>query len=158
MSGSRPQGSDDQYASGSRDTGCVSRSNVDAARGVLPAFNRSFAQGTPDLFELLDPQVEWIPITAALEGTSYQGTEGVHQWMEEMKRDWKVFETRPEEFRELGGDRVLALGTWRAQGRGSGVELAAQHAAWLIDCRDGKVVRLQTFTDVERGLEAAGLR
>ncbi len=131
---------------------------MEAARALHPAFNRAFEHSTSELYELLDPQAEWIPITAVLEGNSYQGHDGVRQWIEEMRRDWEVFETRPEEFRDLGDDRVLILGTWRARGRSSGVELDFQQAAWLVQCRGGKVIRLQTFTDRERALEAAGLR
>jgi ketosteroid isomerase-like protein len=37
------------------------------------------------------------------------------------------------------------------------VELDSQKAAWLMQFRDGKIIRLQTFTDRERAFEAAGL-
>jgi ketosteroid isomerase-like protein len=122
------------------------------------AFNRTFTEGTDELFELLDPQAEWIPITAALEGTSYKSEAGIRRWMGEMKREWEVYETRPEEFLDLGDDRVLVLGTWRARGRGSGVELDSQQAAWLISIEAGKVIRMQTFTNRHKAFEAAGLR
>lgn len=79
------------------------------------------------------------------------------QWIDDMRRDWDFFEARPEEFRELGEDRILAFGTWRARGRGSGVELTSQPAAWLVDFRHGKVLRMQTFTDLGKALAAAGL-
>jgi ketosteroid isomerase-like protein len=131
---------------------------MDAARRLHPAFNRAFEHEEAELFALLDPEAEWIPLTAVLERTSYHGHDGVRQWIEEMQRDWEVFETKPDEFRDLGDDRVLILGTWRARGRGSGVELSTQQAAWLLSCKGGKVVRLQTFTDRERAFEAAGLR
>lgn len=124
---------------------------------MLPAFNRSFADDTEDFYELLDPEVEWMPLTAAMEGSSYHGLDGARQWVEELENDWEVFETRPEEFRDLGDGRVLVLGTWRARGRGSGIELDSQRAAWLMQIRDGKLVRHQAFTDIERAFEAAGL-
>jgi len=125
---------------------------------MLEAFNRTFREGTPDLFEILDPGAEWIPITAVLEGTSYQGEAEIRRWMEEMKNQWVFYETRPEESLDLGDDRVLVLGTWQARGRGSGVELNSQQAAWLIRVEDGKVTRMQTFTDRHKAFEAAGLR
>ena len=131
---------------------------MDAARRMLEAFNRTFREGTPDLFEILDPGAEWIPITAVLEGTSYQGEAEIRRWMEEMKNQWEFYETRPEESLDLGDDRVLVLGTWRARGRGSGVELNSQPAAWLIRIEAGKVIRMQTFTDRLKAFEAAGLR
>jgi len=135
----------------------MSQENVEVARRIFTAFNRTFAAGTADLFEFIDPEIEWIPITALLERTRYRGRSGVRRWIEDMKRDWEVWETIAEEFRDLGDDRVLALGSWHARGRGSGVALDFERAAWLMRFRHGKMTRLQTFTDRERALEAAGL-
>jgi ketosteroid isomerase-like protein len=136
----------------------VSEENVDTARRMHEAFNRTFSEGTADLFEALDPEAEWIPITAVLDGTSYRGESAIRRWMDDMKHQWEFYETRPEEFLDLGDDRVLVLGTWQARGRGSGVELNSQQAAWLIRVEAGKVTRMQTFTDRQKALEAAGLR
>ena len=116
----------------------MSEENVEIARRSFEAFNRAFTEGADDLYALLDPEVEWIPATAILEGRSYHGHEGVRRWIEDMKRDWEDFEPRPEEFLDLGDDRVLAwalgmLGAgeatsrstsrvrpgWRNTGRGS---------------------------------------
>jgi ketosteroid isomerase-like protein len=135
----------------------VAEESVEVARKVLPAFNRSFSEDTADLYEVLAADIEWRPITAAMEGTAYHGHDEVRGWMEELRHDWEVFETRPEEFRDLGDGRVLVLGTWRARGRSSGVELDSQHAAWLMQVRNGKLARHQTFTDIEKAFEAAGL-
>ena len=107
--------------------------------------------------ERIDPDVEWIPIAAALEGRVYRGHEGVVRWLEELRRDWEEFEPVPGEIQELGGGHFLVLGHWRARGRGSGVELTEQPAAWLMHRREGKICRLQTFTDRREALEAAEL-
>jgi hypothetical protein len=52
-------------------------------------------------------------------------------------------------------------GSWRsapgARGRGSGVELDFQQAARLEHFRDGKLIWLKTFTNMEQALETAGL-
>ena len=128
----------------------------EVARKMFAACARAIS-GEPfgDLSRLLDPEVEWIPIT--LEGGTYRGHEGVRQWIDEMKQDWGDFEPLPDEFFDLGNGRLLAVGTWRARGRISGVRLDSQPAAWLIDLRDQRIVRMQTFTDRSRALEAAGL-
>ena len=81
----------------------------------------------------------------------------MRDWFEEMKRDWTSFEVRPEQFRDLGDDRVLVLGSWRAQGRGGEVLLEFPQAAWLVQYRNGKQVRLETFTERKKALETAGL-
>ena len=137
----------------------MSQENVELVRQMFGAAGRAMNLGALDeLYRLLDPDVEWIPINAALEGTRYRGHDGVRQWFEDMNRDWDFFEARPVEIRDLGDDRLLALGTWKARGRSSGVELDSQPAAWLLQLRGGKAVRMQTFTDRAKALEAAGLR
>jgi ketosteroid isomerase-like protein len=135
----------------------MSEETVEIARRAFDAYNRTFTEGIPDLYDLLDPEVEWVPMSAILEGTSYHGHDGVRQWVEEMKRDWTSFEVRPELFLDIGEDRILTMGTWRAQGRGGGVQLDFSQATWLTQYRDGKLVLLQTFTDRKTALEAAGL-
>jgi ketosteroid isomerase-like protein len=132
--------------------------NVDVARRAFEAFNRTYAEGTPDLYEFLDPNVEWVPMSALLIRTRYHGHDGVREWMEESKRDWTAFEVRPERFLDVGGDRVLAIGSWRAQGRKGGVPLDIPQASWLTQWRNGRAVLLQTFTDRNAALEAAGLQ
>jgi len=136
----------------------MSQENVEVARRGFDVFNRTFNEGTPDFYETLDPEVEWVPMSALVEGTRYHGHDGVRQWFEEMKRDWTSYELRPERFLDLGDDRVLALGSWRAQGRGGGVLLDFQQASWLLQYRKGKLVRLQTFTDRKKALKASGIK
>jgi ketosteroid isomerase-like protein len=136
----------------------MSRENVEVARRLFEEFNRTFTEGTGDLYALIDPDVEWIPINAMLEGTTYRGHEGVRQWIEDVKRDWAEFEARPERFVDLGDDGVLALGAWRARGRVGDVLLDIPQAAWLGQYREGRIVRMQTFTERKKALEAAGLR
>ncbi len=131
----------------------MSLENVEIARRLSDAFNR---RDLEELLETIDPDAEWIPIMAALEGRVYRGHDGVREWIEHLSADWDVFETRQLEFRPVG-DRILVLGYWRARARGSGVELQAEQASWVIDVKDGKVVRMQTYTDRKEALEAAGL-
>jgi ketosteroid isomerase-like protein len=136
----------------------MSEENIGLARRGFGAFNRTFAEGTSDLYEMLDSEVEWVPMSAILMRTSYHGHDGVRQWVEEMKRDWTTFEVRPERYLDLGGDRVLTMGTWRAQGRGGGVLVDFPQATWLTQYRKGKLVLLRTFTDRKLALEAVGLQ
>ena len=39
----------------------MSQENVETARRGFEAFNRTFTEGTPDLYETLDPEVGWVP-------------------------------------------------------------------------------------------------
>ena len=54
----------------------MSQENVELARRTFEAFNRTYTEGTDDLYALLDPDIEWIPVTGILEGRSYDGHEG----------------------------------------------------------------------------------
>jgi ketosteroid isomerase-like protein len=135
----------------------MSQENIELARLTFDAFNRTFGEGSDDLYEILDANVEWVPITALLDGSTYRGHDGVRQWIDDLKADWEEFQTSWEDFLELGDDRVLSLGRWRARGRGSGVELDFQKAAWLLHIRDGKIVRLKTFTDRKDAFREVGL-
>jgi ketosteroid isomerase-like protein len=105
---------------------------------------------------LVHDDFEFIPITAALDGRRYAGHAGVSQFIEDLSAYWEFFLTQQEEWHDLG-DRVVALGTWHARGRASGVEIDGQPAVWLAHIRDGKIARWRTYTDVAEGLEAAGL-
>jgi ketosteroid isomerase-like protein len=131
----------------------MSQENVETARGLFDAFNR---RDIAALVEPLDADVEWVPIMAALEGRVYRGHDGVKQWIDDLDEHWELFEVEAQEFRDLG-DRVLALGCWRARGRVSGIGLDNEPGTWLLHFNSRQVVRLQTYTDRAEALEAAGL-
>ena len=128
----------------------MSEENVEVVRRLAPAFNR---RDLTTFLDLLAPDVEWVPLLAVLEGRAYRGHEEVRQWIEDLATDWEFFEVYYDELQDLG-DQVLALGGWRGRGRASGVELGDRPATWLMDLQDGKVTRLQTFTDRAEALEA----
>jgi uncharacterized protein len=130
----------------------MSQENVEIVRRVFDAFNK---RDTPAFLELLDPDVEWVPILAVLEGRVYRGHEEVRGWIKELATDWEFFEVEYEELREVGG-RVMVCGHWHARGRASGVELE-NPGTYLYEIKDGKVVSMRTFTDRDAALKAAGL-
>ena len=127
--------------------------NVELVRVLLEAVNRLDAEG---MMATIQPDYEFVPIMAALEGRVYRGREGVQQWLAEMETHWEYFECCPEEWHDLG-DRVIVFGHWRARGRASGVEVDGQPATWLAWVRDGLLCRWRTFTDREEALAAAGV-
>jgi ketosteroid isomerase-like protein len=131
----------------------MSQENVEVARRLHRAFNE---RDRDALGEIFDPDVEWIPILAKLEGITFRGPEGVNRWLDELDRDWAEFVTHPQEFRDLG-DVVLIIGTWHARARHSNLELNAQPGAWVAQVRNGRIVRQETFTKRAEALEAVGL-
>jgi ketosteroid isomerase-like protein len=126
----------------------MSQENVEVARQVDFAFNR---RDVAHLLDQLDPEVEWIPTMAVLEGRVYHGHDGVRRWIEDLGTDWELFEQYSEEVHDLG-DRVLVLGGWRTRG-----VAGVNRPAWLYYFRQGKIVRLETYIDRAEALEAARL-
>jgi ketosteroid isomerase-like protein len=63
----------------------------------------------------------------------------------------------PESFRAVGTERVLVFLRLRGIGTGSGVEVEAP-IAHLLTLRDGQVVRVASYIDRRKALEAARLR
>lgn len=116
-------------------------------------FNRRDVDG---FLALMHHEAEVVPITGRLEGTVYRGHAALRAFLSTFDEDWEVFRTVPVEFQDFG-DRVMALGTWEARGRGSGINLNGQPGAWVAWIRDGKIRRQETFTDRAQALEALGL-
>ena len=108
------------------------------------------------LLELASPEIEYVPIMAVLEGRVYRGHAGVERWIEELYEHWETFEPVGEEFHEHG-DTVIATGCWHARGRASGAMLDGQPATWVVEFRDGKMTKLQTYTSRTDALADLGL-
>jgi ketosteroid isomerase-like protein len=119
----------------------------------LEAFNSRDEEG---MIALQHPEIEFVPILAAMEGRVYRTPAETREFLRALKLDWEVFETHPEEFYERE-DRGLALGTWHARGRGSGLELTSQPGAWFAEIRDGLVRRWRTYTERAEALAALGV-
>jgi uncharacterized protein len=98
-----------------------------------------------------DPDIVWNPI----EELPTQGHDAVRASLARWKAEWDDYEVLPEEFVD-GGDRVLATVRVRGRGRGSGVEIDARFYD-LYTLRDGKIVRMDQFTERAQALEAVEL-
>ena len=123
----------------------MSQENVEIVRRFLVV----------DLAELsayVDPDIVWNPV----EESSTQGLEAVRASTERWRSEWDAYELIPEEFIDMG-DRVVATVRFRARGRGSGVEVDARLYD-VFTLRDGKIVRMDQFTEQSEAIEAAGLR
>jgi ketosteroid isomerase-like protein len=119
----------------------VSQENVEIVRRFVLA----------DLDEALtyaDPGLVWNPI----EESPTQGHEAVRASFARWKAEWDDYRLVPEEFVDRG-DRVVVTVYLRARGRGSGVEVEARfHDVYTL--RDGKIVRMDQFTERSEALEA----
>ena len=128
-------------------------SNAEVVQAIFAAWNRDDIEA---VLEHLDPEAELLPLRAQLEGTSYRGHDGARQMHSDLNADWENMQLGVDELREVGADRVVARSTLTSRGRASGVELEVP-IGWLIELRDGKVIRSQSFSDPDDAYRAAGL-
>jgi len=74
---------------------------------------------------------------------------------------WEDWCAKPEEYRELDGERVLALAHFSALGRTSGLEVrqftTTKGGANLFNLRGGQVTRLVVYWDRARAFADLGL-
>ena len=128
--------------------------DYEVVRAAWETFSRRRVE---DFLNHVHPDVEMIPFGAAMEGKVYRGHAGVRDWWEhEIDANWETFEAHADEFEEVG-DRLVVFGHWVARGRTSGVQLY-RRATWVVEVRDGKIARWQTYTDRDEALRAAGER
>ena len=123
---------------------------------VVDRFIAAFEAG--DLaaaLECMDPDVELLPIRAQLDGSSYRGHDGYTRLLDDFAADWDDLRLVKERTYEEG-DRILTTGRLQATGKTSGIALDVP-LALLYELRDGKVVRLQSFSDPEEALRISGL-
>jgi ketosteroid isomerase-like protein len=99
-----------------------------------------------------DPGIVWNPI----EESPTQGHDAVRASLARWKGEWDDYKLLPEEFVDRG-DRVVVTVRLRGRGRGSGVEIAARFYD-VYTLRDGKIVRMDQFTERSEALEAVGPR
>jgi ketosteroid isomerase-like protein len=129
----------------------VSEQNLQAARRSVEAFN---ARDVDELVALADPDCEWLPFRAQLEGASYLGHDGVRRFVADMGEDWSEFQIELDELSDHG-EQVLLIGRVRAVARGSGLAVS-NHAGFVLSYRDGRLHRLVSFSDPDAARGAMG--
>ncbi len=103
----------------------------------------------------LTEDAEIRTIRSELEGGAYIGPEGFRKAMADWERDWEYVQFVPGEYRErepfiVGESRV------HTRGKTSGVELDV--SVWMLwEFRGDRVSRLQSFSDRDEALRAAGI-
>ena len=127
----------------------MSRENVEVVRRIFDAY---VAGDLEKALDDADPDIVW---NAADEAPQH-GLDEVVAYMARWEREWENLVTVPEEFIDAG-DRVLVTVHFSGRGRGSGIEVDTRLYE-VYGLREGKIVRMDEFTDRAEALEAAGLR
>jgi ketosteroid isomerase-like protein len=135
----------------------MSQANVDRFLEATEAFNRvAAAPGEDDagFLRFMDPEVCFEPQQAALQG-SYAGLDDVRAWLADVAEHYEDGQVQYADVRDLG-ERVLAVGTVRVIGIGSGIEIEVPMAI-VASFRDGLITQFKDYGDRDRALAAAGL-
>ncbi len=130
----------------------MSQENVDAIRAAVETMNRRDIEG---VIALMDPGVRFEHRLAALQG-NFVGVDGVRRWFADLVEHFDAWQVHCPDIRDLG-DRVLALGTIHATGRGSGAETELPLTV-VARFSDGRITHFTDFGDKAQALEAAGLK
>jgi len=127
--------------------------NADIVRSILAAWDEGDVEA---MAALISEDGELVPLRAQLEGTTYRGPDGMRRFWSDLNADWEDLRLPIEDLRERG-DSVVAIIRMTARGRASGVNIDVRIGS-LWELRDGKVTRLESFSDPEEALRAAGIR
>ena len=126
----------------------MSDANIALVRRGYDAMQR---RDVDELLGYCDPEVEFVSLVGEVEGRVYRGVEGIRQFFADLVDVWELWVPQPEHI-DAAGDAVLATGTSRLRGVGSGLEMTV---AWgqVFRFRDGRVLWARIYSDPERARE-----
>jgi ketosteroid isomerase-like protein len=136
----------------SRDTArAMSEENVDLFREYIERFNGGDVEGA---LRYAHPEIRFEHRLAELQA-DVTGIDAARDWFVGAIQIFDRWRIDCDDIRDLG-DRVLALGTVRAVGKASGVEVEMPYTV-VATFRNGLVTRFTDYGDREAALKAAGL-
>jgi ketosteroid isomerase-like protein len=132
-------------------------SNVDNARRSLECFSRDDVESA---LAFIDPEVEWhrafhLPGVTP-DKAVFHGHEEVRQLWTEWRSVWDEISVQIEEVLHDADDVAVARTRFRARGAASGAQVERRFF-YVMNFRDGKLVRSRPFEDLGEARRAAGL-
>jgi len=103
-----------------------------------------------------DPEIEWV-LPDLQRSDSARGPDEIRRFWEGLDETFDELRLDPQETVD-GGDRVAVRLRYYALGKGSGVEIEDELYHQVATFRDGRIVRIEYFTDWPSALEAATAR
>jgi ketosteroid isomerase-like protein len=126
--------------------------------GIVTTLIGSFAAGPEEVQRvkgLIAEDAEQRPLRAQLEAKTYVGPEGWVRFDDDLQADWEALSPPIDEIRGTGA-LVVAVLRLVARGRASGVDVEVRiGTVWEV--RDGLVRRVESFSDPDDAMRAAGL-
>jgi len=130
----------------------MSQENVEIVRSFYRAWARD---DLPGPVELMDPDIEYVNPTRAVEPGTRRGLSAFKTAVERVFEGYETWQIELEDFRAVG-DQVAVVVRYRARWRESGVQVEVRESAlWTL--RDGRVSQYAWFHEPADALEAAGL-
>jgi ketosteroid isomerase-like protein len=128
--------------------------NVNLVRSIYADWER----GDFSSVEWAAPEIEVVWPDGPLPAT-WSGLAQARAGWQEFLESWDDYRVAAEEYRTPDEDLVLALVTYTARGRKSGLQigLSGANGANLFHVRDGRVIRLVLYWDRDRALADLGL-
>lgn len=124
---------------------------------VVQALYAAFDAGDEDaIYSLLDREVVWDTTKSGFPDPEvYVGHDGVRVFWRRWLGAWEYYRTEPEHF-IAAPDQVVVLHRVIARSRGAQVTIDSR-VADVFTARDGRVVRVETYSDCDRALREAGI-
>ena len=129
----------------------MSQENVEIVRRSIEAYNRGDLDA---VFKDAAPDFEYDLSRAVGPWRGVYGRDGALSQIREIVESWEWVRVEQHELIEVG-EHVVAPWTMRGAGR-DGIELEAR-ATFVWTFRNGSVVRLCLYQELDEALEAAGL-
>jgi ketosteroid isomerase-like protein len=120
-------------------------------RGV-DAINRLDAHAA---LALTHEECVFEPLRSQTEG-AFVGHEGMRTFLADTAQTFEMFKATYTDLRDLGDERLLAIGKIRMRGRESGVETDVVSAA-IVEFRDGRMLSYRDHADPQLALRVAGV-
>ena len=127
----------------------MSQENVDKARAFIDAYNRRDFDAAVESF---DPDIDWV-LPAHQSSDSGRGPDEVRRFWEGLDETFEELRLEPQEFVD-DGDQVATRLRYYGRGKGSGIVVEGELYHQVVTFRDGRMVRIEYFTDWDQALEA----
>jgi ketosteroid isomerase-like protein len=126
--------------------------NEELTRKIVDRWN----EGDRDaLLQVIDPDTELHSRLGELRGRPYIGPDGFREWTADIDEQFSGFHISVTKLEERKPGWIIADGSVELRGRGSDLPWK-QETIWVLEIDEGRLRRMEIFTDREAGLRAIG--
>jgi ketosteroid isomerase-like protein len=135
----------------------MSQENVEIVQRLYAKWeDKPFHDPDQEVYELLDPEIEWDASRRTFDPGVFHGHAGVKEFAARLREVWESGRIEPLEFIATGDEVVVPVRlVLVSRTEHQSVTANAAHV-WTL--RDGQVIRHCVFQTKDDALEAAGLR